>query len=155
VTVVGAEAPHSVLYSGNADDPEDAEKLLSQLAVGLANMATNNAILTGGAGIVVLNPEHADILAQANMSRESVQQRLFELTRQPRSQLLKYGASFAGRREGEGDYDTFSKPEDILVLTAGGSGLYSMVMPTWCAGAHKNSAVSVQVETDQFCEIPG
>ena len=37
---------------------------------------------------------------------------------------------------------------------AGGSGLYSMVMPSWCAGEHKNSPVSVQVETDQFCEIP-
>ncbi|MFT5580389.1 MAG: hypothetical protein ACI9WS_003155, partial [Paraglaciecola psychrophila] len=76
VTVIGAEAPHSVLYSGNADDPENAEKLLAQLAVGLANFATNNAILTGGAAVVVLNPEHADILSQANMDREKVQQRL-------------------------------------------------------------------------------
>ena len=154
VTVIGAEAPHSVIYSGNADDPEDAQKLLRQLAVGLANMATNNAILTGGAAVVVLNPEHADILAHANMNRETVQQRLWELTHLPKSQLREFGGSFAGRMQGDDDYQAFNKPDDIIVLTAGGSGLYSMVMPTWCAGAHKNSAVSKQVETDQFCEIP-
>jgi hypothetical protein len=26
-------------------------------------------------------------------------------------------------------------------------------MPSWCAGEHRNSAVSVKVEIDQFCEI--
>jgi hypothetical protein len=154
VTVIGAEAPHSVLYSGNADDPENAEKLLAQLAVGLANFATNNAILTGGAAVVVLNPEHADILSQANMDREKVQQRLWQLTHKPVSQLQQFGGAFGGTRKPGGDYKTFNKPEDILVLTAGGSGLYSMVMPSWCAGKHKNSAVSMLVETDQFCEIP-
>lgn len=154
VTVIGAEAPHSVLYSGNADDPENAEKLLAQLAVGLANFATNNAILTGGAAVVVLNPEHADILSQANMDREKVQQRLWQLTHKPVSQLQQFGGAFGGSRKPGGDYKTFNKPEDILVLTAGGSGLYSMVMPSWCAGKHKNSAVSMLVETDQFCEIP-
>ena len=39
-------------------------------------------------------------------------------------------------------------------VVAGGSGLYSMVMPSWCAGTHSNSAVSVKVEADMFCEIP-
>jgi len=158
VTVVGAEAPHSVLYSGNADDPEDAEKLLKQLAVGLANMATNNAILTGGAAVVVLNPEHADILVNANLNRETVQQRLWELTHLPKQDLRTYGGPFAGKfgneAAGNGDYKTFKEPQDIIVLVAGGSGLYSMVMPSWCAGAHKNSAVSKPVDTDQFCEIP-
>ena len=61
VTVIGAEAPHSVMYSGDADDPEDVNKLLEVLAIGLANMATNNAVLTGGGAVVVLNPEHAKI----------------------------------------------------------------------------------------------
>jgi len=155
VTVIGAEAPHSVLYSGNADDPEDAEKLLRQLAVGLANMATNNAILTGGKAVVVLNPEHGDIFAHANMNREAVCRRLWELTHQSKAALREIGGQFGQRFSGDGDYHTFDKPEDILVLTAGGSGLYSMVMPSWCAGEHHNSAVSVRIESNQFCEIPG
>jgi len=41
-----------------------------------------------------------------------------------------------------------------LVLVAGGSGLYSMVMPSWCAGGHRNEAVSQAIVLDLFCEIP-
>jgi hypothetical protein len=158
VTVIGAEAPHSVLYSGNADDPEDAEKLLKILAIGLANLATNNAVLTGGSAVVVLNPEHAQILARANLSRDAVAQRLWELTHFPKAQLKEFGSAFAGwlaDDELEGEYRAFPDPSNILILMAGGSGLYSMVMPSWSAGAHRNPAVSVALETDQFCEVPG
>jgi hypothetical protein len=49
----------------------------------------------------------------------------------------------------------FSDPEKLLIVMAGGSGLYSMVMPSWGTGAHSNSASSVKVEADFFCEIPG
>lgn len=158
VTVIGAEAPHSVLYSGNSDDPDDAEKLLEVLAIGLANMATNNAVLTGGSALVVLNPEHAEILARANLNREQVASRIWELTHLPIAERERYASAFAGfqKRDGreESTYAVFPAPGNILILMAGGSGLYSMVMPSWCAGRHKNSAVSVKVETDQFCEIP-
>ncbi len=158
VTVIGAEAPHSVLYSGNSDDPEDAEKLMEVLAIGLANMATNNAVLTGGSALVVLNPEHAQILARANLNRAQVARRLWELTHLPVAQRKRYASAFTGfqKRNGNTDatYAVFPAPENILILMAGGSGLYSMVMPSWCAGAHKNSAVSVKVEADQFCELP-
>ena len=67
-------------------------------------------------------------------------------------------SAFAGFQDGEepqdATYPAFPGPENILILMAGGSGLYSMVMPSWCAGKHKNSAVSVKVEAEQFCEIP-
>ncbi len=157
VTVIGAEAPHSVLYSGNADDPEDEDKLLRVIAIGLANMATNNAVLTGGCAVVVLNPEHAQILARANLSREAAARRLWELTHLPVADRQKYATAFSGSREAAAQNDTypvFPAPESILILTAGGSGLYSMVMPSWCAGKHRNSAVSVVVEAEQFCEVP-
>ena len=49
----------------------------------------------------------------------------------------------------------FTGPEQVLVLMAGGSGLYSMVMPSWCAGEHLNAPSSVVVEADFFCELPG
>jgi len=154
VTVVGAEAPHSVMFSGNVDDPNNAEKLLAQIATGVANFATNNAVITGGAAVVVLNPEHAEVLSQADMSREMIQKRLWELTHKPLAELEKRSPAFPGEKYSDGDYETFADPQDILVLTAGGSGLYTMVMPSWCAGENKNRAVSMLVETDQFCEIP-
>lgn len=154
VTVIGAEAPHSVIYSGDADDPDDAKKLLEVLAIGVANMATNNAVLTSGGAVVVLNPEHAKILADAGLKRGDILQRLWELTHYPTQQLAHFAANFA-ERISEDNYRCFKRPEDILLLMAGGSGLYSMVMPSWCAGAHQNRYVSQQVELDLYCEIPG
>ena len=155
VTVIGAEAPHSVLYSGDADDPRDADKLLHVIAQGLANLATNNAVLTGGSAVVVLNPEHADILSRANLNREAVTQKLWTLTHTPRATLQQYGGQFARwQGDDDGDVAAFPGPENILLMVAGGVGLYSMVMPSWSAGAHRNPAVSVLVEHEQFCEIP-
>ncbi|MFT7651841.1 MAG: hypothetical protein ACI9ON_002151 [Limisphaerales bacterium] len=156
VTVIGAEAPHSVIYSTNADDPDNADKCLFQIAQGLAGLATNNAILTGGSAVVVLNPEHAQVLADANMNRESVARRLWELTHVSSADRLAYGQQFTAWQKTKDvgtTYPAFPSPENILVITAGGVGLYSMVMPSWSAGAHSNSPVSVQVDHDQFCEI--
>ncbi len=155
VTVVGAEAPHSVLFSGDADDPDSANALLRVLAVGLSNLATNNAILRGGSAVVVLNPEHAQTLVNAGLDRAAIQQGIYECAANPIDAMMRVAPGLAGRsKEGEDLKRAFNKPEDILLMTAGGSGLYSMVMPSWCAGPHKNSAVTVAIETNQFCEVP-
>jgi hypothetical protein len=153
VTVIGAEAPHSVIYSGDADDPENAKKLLEVLAIGVANMGTNNAVLTGGGAVVVLNPEHAEIFARADMTRSDIQLGLWQATHYPKDRLAYFAQGFAARFRGQ-EYRCFDQPEDILVLMAGGSGLYSMVMPSWCAGANRNRYVSQLITTDQFCEVP-
>jgi hypothetical protein len=157
VTILGCEAPHSVLYSDDADDPEDAEKLLYILSVGLANLATNNAIFTSGTALVCLGPKHANVLARSNFTREKIQQRLWELTHHPRADHIRYGGEYGNffKEDPEGTYPAFTAPENILVMVAGGSGLYSMVMPNWGGAANANAAVSVKVDNDFFCEVPG
>jgi len=154
VTVIGAEAPHSVLYSGDGDDPENHLRLLQMLAFGLANLATNNAVLRNGSAVVVLNPEHAGMLAAAGISRQQVAEKICEYACHPRADVERFASDFAGSASAE-VLSCFRGPEQILVLMAGGTGLYSMVMPSWCAGKHRNSPVSVKVETDQACEVPG
>lgn len=63
VTVLGVEGPHSALFSGDADDPQSADKLVDVLAGVIANPGSNNVYLGGHAGVaVVLNPEHAAVL---------------------------------------------------------------------------------------------
>jgi len=154
VTVLGCEAPHSVIYSDNADDPEDAEKLLYILSVGLTNIATNNAIFASGSALVVLGPKHASVLARSNFTRETTARRLWELTHLPTADHNRYGGEF-GSRFTEDTYCAFAAPENILIMVAGGVGLYSMVMPNWGGAGHSNSPVSVKVDKDFFCEIPG
>jgi hypothetical protein len=52
-------------------------------------------------------------------------------------------------------YRCFKDPDDILVFVGGGGGLYSVAFPSWCAGPHKNRAVTVEIEVGQACEVPG
>ena len=42
----------------------------------------------------------------------------------------------------------------FLLVAAGGSGLYSYVFPTWCAGANRNRAVTRPIDIGQACAIP-
>ncbi len=153
VTVIGAEAPHSVLHSGDGDDPDNQKGLLDMLAIGVANEATNNAILTRGTATIVLNPEHAAILEKAGLTREDIAAEIHQRCRFENARLHKLTPGFAP--SSEGTRDAFTGPEQLLILMAGGSGLYSMVMPSWCAGAHKNSPSSVLVDSEFFCEVPG
>jgi hypothetical protein len=153
VTVIGAEAPHSVIYSGDADNPEHYKSLLDLLAIGLANPTTNNAILTSGTATVVLNPEHAVTLHKAGLSRQDIAREIHDRCCLDGAQLKRLAPAFAG--ENPPDRMAFTGPEQILILMAGGSGLYSMVMPSWCAGTHRNSPSSVRIESDFYCEIPG
>ena len=155
VTVIGAEAPHSALYSPVGDSAVDVGALVRVLAAGLANLATNNAVLRAGSATVVLNPDHAAVFTRANVNREGIQKALFEACTFSGRELNEVGGGFAVGGDDDVSYPCFRAAEDIIVLMAGGSGLYSMVMPSWCAGAHRNAAVSVLVELDQFCEVPG
>jgi len=154
VTVIGAEAPHSVMFSGNADLPDNASRLLDVLAIGLANGATNNAVLGGGAATVVLNPEHALILASAGLTRDQVCFELFERCYIQTPAHSTFSPDVSRKQSTRRKRYCFNSPEQILMLMAGGSGLYSMVMPSWCAGTHKNSAVSIEFDANPYCEVP-
>lgn len=60
-----------------------------------------------------------------------------------------------GEEKEEGTYPTFATPESILVMVAGGSGLFSIVMPNRGGAAIQNAEDSVQVDNNFFCEIHG
>lgn len=157
VTVVGAEAPHSVMFSGDADDPQAYQRLLKVLAIGLANLATNNAILRHGAAVVVLNPDHANLLAAAGLTRTDIATALIDACTHNLAEVRELAPSFTNPDNTDlaTPLPAFADPDDLLILMAGGSGLYSMVMPSWCAGPHRNAAVSSKIDTDFFCEVPG
>ena len=154
VTVVGAEAPHSVLFSGDADDPESASRLLRALATAIASPVANNSFLGGKAAVtVVLNPDHATVLARSGYDRPAVQARLAELAVTPREEMNALNPRML--KTDETMVPAVRDPKNILLLVAGGSGLYSMVMPSWGAGPHNNAAVHAPIDINPFCEVPG
>lgn len=152
VTVIGAEAPHSVIFVNDADDPASPERLLATLGAVLANVGSNNAHFGVGAQTIILNPEHAAVLAEAGMSRDDVAHQLAQRAVTPHDLLTTLNPAFA---RGKSDpTPAVRRPSDLIILVAGGPGLYSTVMPSWGAGAHSNPAVFAEVPTDEACEIP-
>jgi len=153
VTILGVEGPHSTIFTGNADDPAAAEGLIDALASVLANTGSNNSHLGGHAAVaIVLNHDHASVLAKHGYTRETLQTALSKRAVTPRETLLKMNPKMLVGDEAM--IPAVREPQNILVLVAGGSGLYSMVMPSWCAGPHGNVVVHEQIEIGQFCELP-
>lgn len=155
VTVVGSEAPHSAFFIGDADDPTgSAEELLGILASMVAAPGTNNVVLGGhGAVIIVMNPDHTAVLAEVGYDRAKIQQRIAELAVVPTEVARRLHPRSFERHEGD-VVRAIKDPEQILLVQAGGTGLYSMVMPTWSAGRHRNTAVHAEIDLDQACEVP-
>ena len=153
VTVVGVDSPHSTFFTGDADDPAAAEALLDTLAAVIANRGSNNSHLGGkSAVVVVLNPDHAEVLKRASYDRLRIQQALAARAVTPRTLLSRLNPKMLTGTEDM--IPAVRNPANIHVLVAGGPGLYSMVMPSWCAGPHGNIAVHQAIESSQYCELP-
>ena len=155
VTVVGVEAPHSVMFVNDADSPDSPERLLRVLAGVITNTGSNNIYLRSGAVAVALNPEHAAVLAAAGYDRDRIRQRLFELARITKGALRSLNPAFAPAGDDADEVQVLRSPDHVLVFVAGADGLYSAVFPSWSAGGHGNIAVHRAVVTDQACAIPG
>lgn len=153
VTVVGVDSPHSTFFTGDADDPASAEALLDTIAAVIANRGSNNSHLGGKAAVVVVfNPDHAEVLRRAAYDRVRVQQALAARAVTPRELLARLNPKMLTGKEDL--LPAVRDPANIHLLVAGGPGLYSMVMPSWCAGPHGNIAVHQRIETAQYCELP-
>lgn len=154
VTVAGTESPHSVMSVGDADDPTAADRMLNSLAASIANVCSNNAYFRRGTIVVVLNPDHARDLAKAGHDRASIQDALHERAVNPLGRLRALNPTFAGKGPDDQIIRATARPDDILVIVAGGGGIYSHVFPSWGAGPHGNPFVCVPIEVDQACAIP-
>jgi len=138
VTVFPGEAPHNIMY--HAVNDRDFLTVLADTMCTLGNVQ----MYVMGDTLVVLGPEHAKILAQAGWRKRDVKQFLFEHARKPVN-LLRRGGPAQGdsRREllwpkfvDPTDEDQMvpvvRRPEDIMVLVAGGpGGPHSVYLPGW------------------------
>ncbi len=154
VTILGAEAPHSVIFTNDADDPDSPNRLLRALAAVIANTGSNNANFGGGAVAVALNPEHAHVLRSAGLSRRDVQTELRAMSTNTRGHLRSLNPSFVPAGPDDDVVHAVRRPGDIVLFVAGGSGLYSAVFPSWAAGAHRNPIVHEHIVTGESCELP-
>ena len=154
VTVIGVEAPHSVVFVDDADDADSPQRLLRLVARAIANPGSNNAFFRTGSVAVALNPDHAAVLGRAGLKRSDVQSELHRLATNRRGDLRRLNPAFVGAGDADDELHALPSPDHVLVLVAGGGGLYSTVFPSWSAGAHLNPILHERIETDQACALP-
>ena len=136
VTVCGSEAPHNVNDHGSTR----GETLMAALAGTAATTGSNNIYLAGDP-LVILGPEHAHTIASSGWSKAEFKRRFWDAARVPLAKfsadnLARFKLTHPERFEGA-SADTLlpfaSRPEDVMVIVAGGPGKHSAIVPTFGA----------------------
>ena len=134
VTVFGAEGPHNV----NDHHGRTGEDILLTVAGTLASPGANNFYL-GGQAVVVLGPEHAEVIARDGFGKADVKRFLSERAIIPRNLLSEASIDLLEARlphhllgpRGRDGVRLIGDPDNVIVLVAGGAGRHSAIMPTF------------------------
>ena len=106
------------------------EAILDCIADSMANLGC----ITTGQSVVVLSPEHAEIVAGTGWGKDEVRRYLFERASQPveaMQRVRKYVPREHERQGTEAVHRGFG-PDDILITVAGGdAGGHSAFIPSW------------------------
>ena len=145
VTVFGVEGPHNV----NDHYGRTAEEILLTVAGTLASPGANNFYLAGQP-VVVLGPEHAEVIAGDGFSKADVKRFLSAHAVVPRELVSEAMLEVLEERlphhligpRGSGGVRFVTDPDEIVVLVAGGAGRHSAVLPTF---GHSTRAVTRRV----------
>ena len=109
------------------------ESILDSVADSMANLGC----ITTGQSVVVLSPEHAQIVASTGWSKADVREYLFEHACQPVADMKRV-MKFVPREyehQGREDMHRGYSADDILVTVAGGdAGGHSAFIPSWSRG---------------------
>lgn len=136
VTVMPGEAPRQIMHRWRPS----ASDLLQTFAASMRD-PSQNATGTGTCYLIVLGPEHAQIMVDAGLTKHDVSEALSDLSRISVDEILRSGK----RLDADGSYylepDADNRilsapPEHILVVTAGGPGAgWSAMIPMWTRSA--------------------
>lgn len=128
VSVLMAEAPHNIMDFASTT----GKGLLETVADCSTTLGSNNGYLPGNL-LVVLTPDHAQMLVKDGYDKESIRRYLHNKVSNPTEKLT--GRGLVGIGPKKKPYETFFKatrcPEDIEIVVAGGKGGHSCVIRPW------------------------
>jgi len=154
VTLVSVDAPHSIIASPDGDDPDAAERIVRVIAHSIANAGANNTYGGHGSPLVILNPNHARIMAKRYGTLDALAERLCEVAVTPRRVLTQYAFPWLEPGDADDLVPAIGSPENLIIAVAGGEGVYSAVANSWGGGENGVRPVSQEIQLDQFCELP-
>ena len=133
VTLCGVEGPHNV----NDHYGRTAEEILLTVGGTMAQPGLNNCYL-GGEILVVLGPEHAEIISNDGCSKSDIRNFLIEHARipahalsDPQRKIMRQYVPDRLLKDGSGDALIASSHDDILLMVAGGAGRHSAIIPSF------------------------
>jgi hypothetical protein len=133
VTAFGGAAPANII-----EKSKTAVEMLETIARAMAVSGSNNMFMSHEA-LLVLGPEHAAIAARQGFDKARVRRTLFEQARIPFEQiggsnadvLRVWRSPCIDEADGRLTLRIVEKPEDILIVVAGGAGNHSASIPGW------------------------
>jgi hypothetical protein len=133
VTLIGAGGPQNIFTYGCRNGKE----ILDTFVGALCGLGHNNIIFPTGP-LFVLSPEHATTIARDGFSKGDVKQFLFANARIPLSRFSEGTRRGIFERRSRwfevvGDLEHIGiadRPEDIVIVIAGGPGIHSQFLPT-------------------------
>jgi hypothetical protein len=128
VTVISMEAPQHVKDEFSATP----EQLLSNYADHV------RAWNQGGVGLIVMNPEHRQVLKDAGWSKRDASNYLYEHSGRTYAQMKRASRIKGAIEPGDEDrvFRAARSPEDFIILGGGSSGWFSSVVPPWAGGIY-------------------
>jgi hypothetical protein len=135
VTVMPMLGPFQVWNnSGNT-----AKNVLTSFASGIASLGCYGLGSSNGLKfcVVIINDEHRAVIARDGWSKGQVKEFLFERGRRSVAELKRWGLIPGAVQSGDDDkiLDPVSSPSHIIVIAAGGGGVFSACIPPWSAGS--------------------
>ena len=129
VTVLKCEGPHNMIDQQSADPAA----LLRTFASSMATLGSNASYVAGAETMLLLNPEHARLLAEAGWSKRDVQQLLFDAARNRREDLRGRGITpiWPAWFDKAERVPVVPSAEALLVAVVGGAGPASQVAIPW------------------------
>lgn len=135
VTAVAVSGSINVRGANRHGRRPPAEIVLHELAEALSFTGSNDYAF-GGQPVIVLNPQHADLLAKSGYSKQAVQRAIFDLASLPAEEFAV--PEFTEYRDDIPDDHTArvppaTAPEDIIVVAAGAraAGDHSQALPSF------------------------
>lgn len=152
VTVACVGSPISVILPPSTDGSPAADRMLSVLAETIAAVGHNNASFHSGSIVVVLNPDHAHALAREGYDRQRIAD---ELLKRAVNTADKVSRARTGKPAEDPDrlVPAIGAADRLLILVAGGTGVYSTVMTSWGGGPHNNLHASREIVFTDACEV--
>jgi len=136
VTVFACEAPHQV-FNGTARAPEEVLGTVADVMAAAGRLA-----VSGQEFCVLLGPLHVELVAGHGWSKADARRFLAARAVRTAADLKRIGKlpGPAGPEDAGTVHAAVERPEDILLLVAGGAaGSYSCVMPGWAGREHSQA----------------